>query len=102
MQNVTRTMTEYEITAYSVCESDGEVGLSVVAECTVNSTTMNKGEARAALMEATGTAVPRGCTVVWKPVKSMKYAMPLDKFLEEAVIIKCEGIAPEVPTADVQ
>lgn len=44
MQNVTRTMTEYEVTAYSVCESDGEVGLNVVAECTVHSTTMNKGE----------------------------------------------------------
>ena len=37
MQNVTRTMTEYEVTAYSVCESDGEVGLNVVAECTAHS-----------------------------------------------------------------
>lgn len=88
MQNVTRTMTEYEVNAYSVYESDGEVGLNVVAECTVHSTTMNKGEARAALMEATGTAVPRGCTVVWKPVKRLKYAMPLDKFLEESVVIE--------------
>lgn len=88
MQNVTRTMTEYEVTAYSVCESDGEVGLSEIAKCTAHSTTMNKGEARAALMEATGTAVPRGCTVVWKPVKTMKYAMPLDKFLAESVVIE--------------
>lgn len=88
MQNVTRTMTEYEVTAYSVCESDGEVGLSVIAKCTACSTAMNKGEARAALMEATGTAVPRGCTVVWKPVKSMKYAMPIDRFLEESTIIE--------------
>lgn len=88
MQNVTRTMTEYEVTAYSVRESDGEVGLNVVAECIVRSTTMNKGEARAALMEATGTAVPRGCTVVWKPVKTMKYAMPLDKFLDESIVIE--------------
>lgn len=88
MQNVTRTMTEYVVTAYSVSESDGEVGLSVIAKCTVRSTTMNKGEARAALMEATGTAVPRGCTVVWKPVKSMKYALPLDRFLEESVVIE--------------
>lgn len=91
MQNVTRTMTEYEVTAYSVCESEGEVGLNVVAECTVHSTTMNKGEARAALMEATGTAVPRGCTVVWKPVKRIKYALPLEKFLEESVVIE-EGV----------
>lgn len=95
-------MTEYEVTAYSVCESDGEVGLSDIAKCTVHSTTMNKGEARAALMEATGTAVPRGCTVVWKPICTITYAMPLDKFLEGAIIIKRESIAPEVPTADVQ
>lgn len=88
MQNVTRTMTEYEVTAYSVCESDGEVGLSTIAKCTVRSTTMNKGEARAALMEATGTAVPRGCTVVWKPVRTVKHAMPLDKFLAESVVIE--------------
>lgn len=88
MQNVTRTMTEYEVTAYSVGEIDGEVGLNVVAECTVHSTTMNKGEARAALMEATGTPVPRGCTVVWKPVKTVKHAMPLDKFLAESVVIE--------------
>ena len=88
MQNVTRTMTEYEVTAYSVCESDGEVGLSDIAKCTVHSTTMNKGEARAALMEATGTAIPRGYTVVWKPVKRTKHAMPIDRFLEESVVIE--------------
>lgn len=89
MQNVTRTMTEYKITAYSVGEiGGGEVGLNVVAECTACSAAMNKGEARAALIEATGTAVPRGCTVVWKPVKSMKYAMPIDRFLEESTIIE--------------
>lgn len=93
MQNVTRTMTEYKITAYSVCEIDGEVGLNVVAECTAHSTAMNKGEARAALMEATGTAVPRGCTVAWKPVKSMKYAMPIDKFLAESVVIEEKEIS---------
>ena len=81
-------MTEYEVTAYSVCESDGEVGLSAIAKCTVYSTTMNKGEARAALMEATGTAVPRGCTVVWKPVKTVKHSMPLEKFLAESIVIE--------------
>lgn len=93
MQNVTRTMTEYKITAYSVGEIDGEVGLNVVAECTSLSTTMNKGEARAALMEATGTAVPRGCTVVWKPVRVVKHAMPLDKFLAESVVIEEKEIS---------
>ena len=93
MQNVTRTMTEYKITAYSAGEIDGEVGLNVVAECTAHSTAMNKGEARAALMEATGTAVPRGCTVVWKPLKTVKHAMPLDKFLAESIVIEEKEIS---------
>ena len=88
MQNVTRTMTEYEVTAYSVCESDGEVGLSAIAKCTVSTTHINKGEARAALMEATGTAVPRGCKVVWKAVKTVKHSTPLEKFLAESVVIE--------------
>lgn len=95
MQNVTRTMTEYKITAYSVGEIDGDVGLNVVAECTAHSTAMNKGEARAALMEATGMAVPRGCTVVWKPVKTVKHAMPLDKFLDESIVIEEKEIQNE-------
>ena len=42
-----------------------------------------------------------GQAIKWKPVGAITYAMPLDKFLEGA-IIKREGIAPEVPTADVQ
>ena len=42
-----------------------------------------------------------GQAIKWKPIGAITYAMPLDKFLEGA-IIKREGIAPEVPTADVQ
>ena len=41
-----------------------------------------------------GQAMPKGLAIT--------YAMPLDKFLEGAIIIKRDGIAPEVPTADVQ
>lgn len=42
-----------------------------------------------------------GQAIKWKPIGAITYAMPLDKFLEGATI-KREGIAPEVPTADVQ
>lgn len=42
-----------------------------------------------------------GQAIKWKPIGAITYAMALDKFLEGAVI-KREGIAPEVPTADVQ
>lgn len=48
-----------------------------------------------------GQAMPKGLAIKWKPIGAITYAMPLDKFLEGA-IIKREGIAPEVPTADVQ
>ena len=43
-----------------------------------------------------------GLAIKWKPIGAITYAMPLDKFLEGAIIIKRESIAPEVPTADVQ
>lgn len=46
--------------------------------------------------------MPNGLAIKWKPIGAITYAMPLDKFLEGAIIIKREGIAPEVPTADVQ
>lgn len=49
-----------------------------------------------------GQAMPKGLAIKWKPIGAATYAMPLDKFLEGAIIIKREGIAPEVPTADVQ
>lgn len=42
-----------------------------------------------------------GQAIKWKPIGAITYAMLLDKFLEGA-IVKREGIAPEVPAADVQ
>ena len=48
-----------------------------------------------------GQAMPKGLDIKWKPIGAITYAMPLDKFLEGAIIIKREGIAHEVPTADV-
>lgn len=46
--------------------------------------------------------MPKGLAIKWKPIGAITYAMPLGKFLEGAIIIKRESIAPEVPTADVQ
>lgn len=37
-----------------------------------------------------------GQAIKWKPIGAITYAMPLDKFLEGAIIKR------EVPTADVQ
>lgn len=97
MQNITRTLTDYEIKAYDLCETeDGLPSVQVVAKCNAEGASMTKSLARAELAVATGNSMPRGLTIKWKPVGTTTYAMPLDKFIESAVIIKREPIEPEV------
>lgn len=97
MQNITRTLTDYEIKAYDLCETENDLpSVQVVAECNVEGASMTKSLARAELAAATGNSMPRGLTIKWKPVGTTTYAMPLDKFLENATIIKREPIEPEV------
>ena len=102
MQNITRTLTEYEIKAYDLGEDENGVPtVQVVAECNAEGASMTKSLARAELAAAMGQPMPKGLPIKWKPVGTITYAMPLDKFLDGAVIIKKEGIEPEALTADV-
>lgn len=103
MQNITRTLTEYEIKAYDLgVDENGIPIIQTVAECNAEGASMTKSLARAELAAATGQAMPKGLTIKWKPIGTITYAMPLDKFLDGAIIIKREGIASEVPTSDAQ
>lgn len=103
MQNITRTLTEYEIKAYDLGEDENGVPtVQVVAECNAEEASMTKSLARAELAAATGQAMPKGLTIKWKPVGTITYAMPLDKFLDGAIIIKRDDLASEAPTVDVQ
>lgn len=103
MQNITRTLTEYEIKAYDLGEDENGVPtVQVVAECNAEGASMTKSLARAELAAATGQAMPKGLTIKWKPVGTITYAMPLDKFLHDAIIIKRDNLASEASTADVQ
>lgn len=103
MQNITRTLTDYEIKAYDLGEDENGIPtVQVVAECNAEGASMTKSLARAELAASTGRAMPKGITIKWKPIGTITYAMSLDKFLDGAVIIKRESIEPEVPTADVQ
>ena len=103
MQNITRTLTDYEIKAYSLGEDENSIPtVQVFAECNAEGASMTKSLARAELACATGQPIPKGLTIKWKPIGTITYAMPLDKFLDGAVIIKRESIEPEVPTSDVQ
>lgn len=87
MKNITRTMTNFEIKAYTVDEAVTPPEVKVYGECIAQDTAMTKGAARAALADAMGHTVPKGLTITWAPVSSITYAMPLDKFLAEAVVI---------------
>lgn len=102
MQNVTRTLTEYKIKAYDLGEDENGIPtVQVIAECSAEGASMTKSLARAELAAATGHPMPKGITIKWKPVGTITYAMPLDKFLDGAVIVKKEVIEAEDPTADV-
>lgn len=88
MKNITRTVTVYHITAYDLADGENGPEVSVVAQTTSRAVSMTKSEARSALAEATGKKLPKGITIKWEPQEVYTYAMPLDKFLENAVIIK--------------
>lgn len=88
MKNITRTVTGYLITAYDLVDGENGPEVSVVAQTTSLAVSMTKSEARAALAEAIGTKIPKGLTIKWEPQQVYTYAMPLDKFLENAVVIK--------------
>lgn len=88
MKNITRTVTDYLITAYDLVDGENGPEVSVVAQATALAVSMTKSEARAALAMAAGTKLAKGLNIKWKPQATYTYAMPLDKFLDQAVIIK--------------
>lgn len=88
MKNITRTVTEYIITAYDLVDGEDSPEVAVVARATALAVSMTKSEARAALTEAIGSKLPKGVTIKWEPQATFTYAMPLDKFIENAVVIK--------------
>lgn len=85
MKNITRTVTDYLITAYDLVDGPE---IKIVAQATALAVSMTKSEARAALAMAAGTKLAKGLIIKWEPRATYTYAMPLDKFLAEAVIIK--------------
>lgn len=90
MNNVTRTITRFQVEALTVNE-DG-TGVETVASCECLATTMTKHLARAELADAAGCSLPRGVLVKWKPLETTTYAMPLEKFVENSIVIKKESI----------
>ena len=93
MQNITRTFTLYNVRAYDLVENeDGDPGISVIAECQCLNTSMTKSTARAELAQATGNKIPKGVAIKWTPVETITYAMQMDKFIENAIVVAKEEI----------
>lgn len=88
MKNITRTVTDYLITAYDLVDGENGPEVKIVAQTSCLAVSMTKSEARAALAMATGTKFAKGLTIKWEPQATYTYAMPLDKFLDQAVAIK--------------
>lgn len=88
MKNITRTVTDYLITAYDLVDGENGPEVKIAAQTSGLAVSMTKSEARAALAEAMGAKLAKGLTIKWEPQATYTYAMPLDKFLDQAVIIK--------------
>lgn len=88
MKNITRTVTDYLITAYDLVDGENGPEVKIVAQTRGLAVSMTKSEARAALAMAAGTKLAKGLTIKWEPQATYTYAMPLDKFLDQAVVIK--------------
>lgn len=88
MKNITRTVTDYLITAYDLVDGENDPEVKIVAQTSGLAVSMTKSEARAALAEATGKKLPKGLTIKWEPQAVYTYAMPLNQFIENAVVIK--------------
>lgn len=88
MKNITRTVTDYLITAYDLVDGENGPEVKIVAQTSSLAVSMTKSEARSALAEAIGSKFPKGLTIKWEPQATYTYAMPLEKFIENAVVIK--------------
>lgn len=88
MKNITRTVTDYLITAYDLVDGENGPEVKIVAQASALAVSLTKSEARAYLAETTGSKLAKGLTIKWEPQATYTYAMPLDKFLEQAVVIK--------------
>ena len=93
MQNITRTLTVFHIKAYDLVEDEeGRPTVQVIAECEAEDASMTKALARAELAAATGEPMPKGITVKWTPIGRITYAMPLERFIDSATVIRNERI----------
>lgn len=80
---ITRTLTTFEATAYTIVDDGETPTLEVMGKAQFVATKPNKADARKALIAA-GIDVPRGTTINIKEVDTITYGCELDEFLKIA------------------
>lgn len=89
MARVSRRVTTYRIIGYKVVVKGLEANLEPCAETFVRDVAMSRKRAKAALRDAMGVSrLPTNVTLDWEPYSYETYSMPLDRFLEQAVVTK--------------
>lgn len=90
MNTITRSFKVYQLKAFQLNKDSGKSfpEFELIGECKTVNSRMDKTIARAELEKALGYKVPRGAFIEIEEVGSQVYAMDLDKFIENAVLIE--------------
>lgn len=84
---ITRSITKYEVTAYTLYVDHGVPKLGKIGSAEVEGTRCDKTMARKAIADATGKALPKGVEIEIVAKTVTTYGMDLDKFLSQAQVV---------------
>lgn len=85
MAAITRTVSVYEIVAYTLNEDNPPV-VEQYASVKVQDTSMNDRKARVAFRDC-GVALPKNCVIKFEEVEQVTYSMTIDQFIDNAEIV---------------
>lgn len=85
MAAITRTVSIYEVVAYTLNEDNPPV-VEQYASVKVSDTSMNDRKARIALRDC-GVALPKNCVIKFAEVDKVAYSMTLEQFVANAEIV---------------
>lgn len=90
--NVKRTFTRWRIRCFKLeLAKDLTASLVCVGECEETASSMNDRVARCAL-RASGVSIPKGAKVRFEPLQEITMEMPVEQFMELAVVT---NVTPE-------
>lgn len=85
MAAITRTVSIYEVVAYTLNEGNPPV-VEQYATVNVSDTSMNDRKARIALRDC-GVVLPKNCVIMFAEVDKVTYSMSIEQFVANAEIV---------------